>query len=154
MRSPTIKLIELWLSTSNYDSTKAIKEISFLTYTKELISIKVSSVKTHKFKNRVRVAIDTLIEGISPASLKELATLEAKDGDVSFNIASVVVYGDDQNGYPIAHTTDISHKLSSNDDPKVRHLVVTGVHGNFKNAKEAFKRASRIKGSRVIKLRA
>ena len=124
-----------------------------MTYNKELISLKVSSVKTHKFKNRVRVTIDTLIEGISPASLKELATLEAKDGDVSFNIASVVVYGDDQNGNPIAHATKISQKYSSND-PKVRHLVVTGVHGNFKDAQQAFKRASRIKGSRVIKLRA
>lgn len=153
MRSPTIKLIELWLSTSNYDSIKAIKEISFLTYTKELISIKVSSVKTHKFKNRVRVAIDTLIEGVSPSSLKELITLETENEEVSFNIAESVVHGDDQNGNPIAHATDISHKLSSND-PKVRHLVVTGVHGNFKDAQQAFKRASRIKGSRVIKLRA
>lgn len=148
----SVKLIELWLPIGDYDSIKLIKEISFLTYTKELISIKVSSVKTHKFKNRVRITIDTLIEGLSPASLKELATLETKNGNVSFDIAKVVVYGDDQNGYPIAHATDISHSLSS-QDPKVRHLVVTGVHGNFKNAKEAFKRASRIKGSRVIKLR-
>lgn len=149
----SVKLIELWLSTSNYDSIKEIKGISFLTYNKELISIKVSSVKTHRFKNRVKLTIDTLIEGISPASLKELATLEAKDEEVSFDIAESVVYGDDQNGYPIAHATDISHKLSSHD-PKVRHLVVTGVHGNFKDAQQAFKRASRIKGSRVIKLRA
>lgn len=148
-----IKLIELWLPIDSYDSIKLIKEISFLTYTKELISIKVSSVKTHKFKNRVRITIDTLIEGLSPASLKELATLETKDEDVSFDIVDSVVYGDDQNGYPIAHATDISHKLSSHD-PKVRHLVVTGVHGNFKDAQQAFKRASRIKGSRVIKLRA
>ena len=149
----SIKLIELWLPIGNYDSIKLIKEIGFLTYAKESISIKVSSVKTHRFKNRVRVAIDTLIEGISPSSLKELATLETKDEEVSFNIAESVVYGDDQNGYPIAHATDVSHKLSSND-PKVRHLVVTGVHGNFKDAQQAFKRASRIKGSRVIKLRA
>lgn len=149
----SVKLIELWLPIGDYNSIKLIKEISFLTYTKELISIKVSSVKTHKFKNRVRVAIDTLIEGVSPSSLKELATLETKDEEVSFNIAESVVYGDDQNGNPIAHATEISHKFSS-QDPKVRHLVVTGVHGNFKNAKEAFKRASRIKGSRVIKLRA
>lgn len=149
----SVKLIELWLPIGDYDSIKLIKEISFLTYTKELISIKVSSVKTHKFKNRVRITIDTLIEGLSPASLKELATLETKNGNVSFDITNVVVYGDDQNGYPIAHATEISHKFSS-QDPKVRHLVVTGVHGNFKNAKEAFKRASRIKGSRVIKLRA
>lgn len=149
----SVKLIELWLSTSNYDSIKEIKGISFLTYNKELISIKVSSVKTHRFKNRVKLTIDTLIEGISPASLKELATLEAKDEEVSFDIAKSVVYGDDQNGYPIAHATDISHKLSSHD-PKVRHLVVTGVHGNFKDAQKAFKRASKIKGSMVIKLRA
>jgi hypothetical protein len=147
-----IKLIELWLPIDSYDSIKSIKGISFLTY-KELIPLKVSSVKTHKFKNRVRVTIDTLIEGVSPSSLKELATLETKDEEVSFNIANVVVYGDDQNGYPIAHATEISHKYSS-CDPKVRHLVVTGVHGNFKDAQQAFKRASRIKGSRVIKLRA
>ena len=153
MRSPTIKLIELWLSTGNYDSIKAIKGISFLTHAKELISLKTSSLKTHKFKNRVRVKFDVLIEEISPASLKELATLETKDGDVSFNIEKVVVYGDDQNGNPIAHATEISHKFSS-QDPKVRHLVVTGVHGNFKDAQQAFKRASKIKGSRVIKLRA
>lgn len=141
------------MSTGNYDSIKLIKEIGFLTHAKELISIKVSSVKTHKFKNRVKLAIDTLIEGTSPSSLKELITLETKDGDVSFNIAESVVYGDDQNGNPIAHATEISHKYSS-CDPKVRHLVVTGVHGNFKDAQQAFKRASRIKGSRVIKLRA
>lgn len=147
-----IKLIELWLPIDSYDSIKSIKGISFLTY-KELIPLKVSSVKTHKFKNRVRVTIDTLIEGVSPSSLKELATLETKDEEVSFNIANVVVYGDDQNGYPIAHATEISHKYSS-CDPKVRHLVVTGVHGNFKDAQQAFKRASKIKGSRVIKLRA
>lgn len=153
MRSPNIKLIELWLPTGNYDSIKLIKEIGFLTHAKELISIKVSSAKTHKFKNRVKLTIDTLIEGISPSSLKELATLETKNEEVSFNIAESVVYGDDQNGYPIAHATDISHKFNSND-PKVRHLVVTGVHGNFKDAQQAFKRASRIKGSRVIKLRA
>lgn len=146
-------MIELWLPIGNDGLIKSIKEIGFLTYAKESISIKVSSVKTHRFKNRVRVAIDTLIEGISPSSLKELATLETKDEEVSFNIAESVVYGDDQNGYPIAHATDVSHKLSSND-PKVRHLVVTGVHGNFKDAQQAFKRASRIKGSRVIKLRA
>lgn len=149
----SVKLIELWLPIGNDGLIKSIKEIGFLTYAKESISIKVSSVKTHRFKNRVRVAIDTLIEGISPSSLKELATLETKDEEVSFNIAESVVYGDDQNGYPIAHATDVSHKLSSND-PKVRHLVVTGVHGNFKDAQQAFKRASRIKGSRVIKLRA
>ena len=148
-----IKLIELWLPIGNDGSIKEIKGISFLTYNKELISIKVSSVKTHRFKNRVKVTIDTLIEGISPTSLKELATLEAKDEEVSFSIAESVIYGDDQNGYPIAHATDISHKLSSHD-PKVRHLLVNGVHGNFKNANEPFKRASRIKGSRVIKLRA
>lgn len=141
------------MSTGNYDSIKLIKEIGFLTHAKELISIKVSSVKTYKFKNRVKLAIDTLIEGTSPSSLKELITLETKDGDVSFNIAESVVYGDDQNGNPIAHATEISHKYSS-CDPKVRHLVVTGVHGNFKDAQQAFKRASRIKGSRVIKLRA
>lgn len=148
-----IKLIELWLPIDSYDSIKEIKGISFLTYNKELISIKVSSVKTHKFKNRVSVAIDALIEGVSPSSLKELITLETEDEEVSFNIAESVVYGDDQNGNPIAHATDVSHKLSSND-PKVRHLVVTGVHGNFKDAGEALKRASKIKGSRVIKLRA
>lgn len=153
MREAKVMLIELWLPTGSDGSVKAIKEISFLTYTKELISIKVSSVKAHKFKNRVKFAIDTLIEGISPASLKELATLETKDGDVSFDIAEVVVYGYDQNGNPIAHTTEISQKYNSNN-PKVRHLVVTGVHGNFKGAQQAFKRASRIKGSRVIKLRA
>lgn len=141
------------MSTGNYDSIKLIKEIGFLTHAKELISIKVSSVKTHKFKNRVKLAIDTLIEGTSPSSLKELITLETKDGDISFDIAESVVYGDDQNGNPIAHATEISHKYSS-CDPKVRHLVVTGVHGNFKDAQQAFKRASRIKGSRVIKLRA
>lgn len=149
----SIKLIELWLPIGNDGSIKSIKEIGFLTYAKESISIKVSSVKTHRFKNRVRVAIDTLIEGVSPSSLKELATLETKDEEVSFNIAESVVYGDDQNGYPIAHATDISQKFNS-QDPKVRHLVVTGVHGNFKDAQQAFKRASRIKGSRVIKLRA
>lgn len=148
-----IKLIELWLPIDSYGSIKLIKGISFLTYNKELISLKVSSVKTHKFKNRVKLAIDTLIEGTSPASLKELITLETKDGDVSFDIANVVVYGDDQNGCPIAHTTDISQKYSPQDS-KVRHLVVTGVHGNFKDAGEALKRASKIKGSRVIKLRA
>ena len=148
-----IKLIELWLPIGNDGSIKEIKGISFLTYNKELISIKVPSVKTHRFKNRVKVTIDTLIEGISPASLKELATLEAKDEEVSFSIAESVVYGDDQNGNPIAHATEISHKYSS-CDPKVRHLVVTGVHGNFKDAGEALKRASKIKGSRVIKLRA
>ena len=153
MRSPNIKLIELWLPIDSYDSIKEIKGISFLTYNKELISIKVSSVKTHRFKNRVRVAIDTLIEGVSPASLKELATLETTGKEISFDIANVVVYGDDQNGYPIAHATSISQKYSS-QDPKVRHLVVTGVHGNFKDAQQAFKRASKIKGSRVIKLRA
>lgn len=153
MRSPNIKLIELWLPIDSYDSIKEIKEISFLTYNKELISIKVSSVKTHRFKNRVRVAIDTLIEGVSPSSLKELATLETKDEEVSFDIANVVVYGDNQNGCPIAHTTSISQKYSPQDS-KVRHLVVTGVHGNFKDAQQAFKRASKIKGSRVIKLRA
>lgn len=153
MREAKVMLIELWLPTGSCGSIKPIKEISFLTYNKELISIKVSNVKTHKFKNRVKITIDTLIEGISPASLKELATLETKDGDVSFDIAEVVVYGYDQNGNPIAHATEISQKYSSND-PKVRHLVVTGVHGNFKDAQQAFKRASRIKGSRVIKLRA
>lgn len=148
-----IKLIELWLPIDSYDSIKEIKGISFLTYNKELISIKVSSVKTHRFKNRVSVAIDTLIEGVSPSSLKELATLETTDKEISFDIAESVVYGDDQNGNPIAHATDISQKFNS-QDPKVRHLVVTGVHGNFKDAQQAFKRASRIKGSRVIKLRA
>ena len=148
-----IKLIELWLPIGNDGSIKEIKGISFLTYNKELIPIKVSSVKTHRFKNRVRVAIDTLIEGISPSLLKELATLETKNEEVSFNITDVVVYGDDQNGYPVAHTTSISQKYSP-QDPKVRHLVVTGVHGNFKDAQQAFKRASKIKGSRVIKLRA
>ena len=149
----SIKLIELWLPIGNDGSIKSIKEIGFLTYAKESISLKVSSVKTHKFKNRVRVTIDTLIEGVSPSSLKELATLETTGKEVSFDIAESVVYGDDQNGYPIAHTTDISHSLSS-QDPKVRHLVVTGVHGNFKDAGEALKRASKIKGSRIIKLRA
>lgn len=153
MREAKVMLIELWLSTGNYDSIKAIKEISFLTHAKKLISLKTSSLKTHKFKNRVRVKIDVLIEEISPASLKELATLETKDGDVFFDIAEVVVYGYDQNGNPIAHATKISQKYSSNDT-KVRHLVVTGVHGNFKDAGEALKRASKIKGSRIIKLRA
>ena len=148
-----IKLIELWLPIDSYDSIKEIKGISFLTYNKELISIKVSSVKTHRFKSRVSVAIDTLIEGVSPSSLKELATLETTGKEISFDIAESVVYGDDQNGNPIAHATDISQKFNS-QDPKVRHLVVTGVHGNFKDAQQAFKRASRIKGSRVIKLRA
>lgn len=148
-----IKLIELWLPIDSYDSIKEIKGISFLTYNKELISIKVPSVKTHRFKNRVSVAIDTLIEGVSPSSLKELATLETTGKEISFDIAESVVYGDDQNGNPIAHATDISQKFNS-QDPKVRHLVVTGVHGNFKDAQQAFKRASRIKGSRVIKLRA
>lgn len=149
----SVKLIELWLLIGNDGSIKEIKEIGFLTHAKESISIKVSSVKTHKFKNRVKLAIDTLIEGVSPASLKELITLETKDGDVSFDIAESVVYGDDQNGNPIAHATDISHSLSSQDS-KVRHLVVTGVHGNFKDAGEALRRASKIKGSRIIKLRA
>lgn len=148
-----IKLIELWLPIDSYGSIKSIKGISFLTYNKELIPLKVSSAKTHKFKNRVRVAIDTLIEGVSPSSLKELITLETENEEISFNIAESVVYGDDQNGNPIAHATEISHSLSS-QDPKVRHLVVTGVHGNFKDAGEALKRASKIKGSRVIKLRA
>ena len=148
-----IKLIELWLPIDSYDSIKEIKGISFLTYNKELISIKVSSVKTHRFKNRVSVAIDTLIEGVSPSSLKELATLETTGKEISFDIAESVVYGDDQNGNPIAHATDISQNFNS-QDPKVRHLVVTGVHGNSKDAQQAFKRASRIKGSRVIKLRA
>ena len=101
----------------------------------------------------MRVTIDSLIEGISPTSLKELATLETTDKGVSFNIVKSVVYGDDQNGYSIVHTTDISQELNIHE-PKVRHLVVTGIHGNFKNARQAFKRASRIKGSRVIELRA
>lgn len=110
-------------------------------------------MKTHKFKNRVRVAIDTLIEGVSPSSLKELITLETENEEVSFNIAESVVHGDNQHGCPVAHETDISHELSIHE-PKVRHLVVTGVHGNFKDAREALKRASKFKGSKVIKLRA
>ena len=153
MKSSNIKLIELWLPIGSYGSIKEMKKISFLTHNKELISIKTSSVKTHKFKNLVRVTIDSLIEGVSPTSLKELATLETTDKGVSFNIVKSVVYGDDQNGYSIVHTTDISHELNLHES-KVRHLVVTGIHGNFKNARQAFKRASRIKGSRVIELRA
>lgn len=153
MREARTKLIELWLPIDNYDSIKEIKEIGFLTYTKESISIKVSSVKTYKSNNFVKVTVDNLIEGVSPTSLKELITLETKEKNISFNIVKSVVSGDDQNGNPFVCETDISHKLKSHDD-KVRHLVVTGVHGNFKNAQEALKRASRIKGSRVIKLRA
>lgn len=153
MREAKVMLIELWLPTGSCGSIMPIKEISFLTYNKELISIKVSNVKTHKFKNRVKITIDTLIEGVSPSSLKKLATLETTGKEISFDIAESVVYGDDQNGNPIAHATDISQKFNS-QDPKVRHLVVTGVHGNFKDAQQAFKRASKIKGSRVIKLRA
>lgn len=113
----------------------------------------MSNVKARKFNNFVRVTVDTLIEGVSPTSLKELATLQATSEDISFNIVKSVVYGDDQYGSPVAHETDISHELSIHE-PKVRHLVVTGVHGNFKDAREALKRASKIKGSRVIKLRA
>lgn len=153
MREAKTMLIELWFSINNYNSIKKIKEISFLTYNKEQISLKMSNVKTRKFNNFVRVTIDTLIEGVSPTSLKELATLEATSEDVSFNIVKSVVYGDDQYGSPVANETDISHKLS-NHEPKVRHLVVTGVHGNFKDAREALKRASKFKGSKVIKLRA
>ena len=56
----------------------------------------MSNVKTRKFNNFVRVTVDTLIEGVSPTSLKELATLEATSKDVAFNIVKSVVYGDDQ----------------------------------------------------------
>ena len=137
----------------SYGSIKEMKKIGFLTHNKELIFIKTSSVKTRKFKNLVRVSIDVLIEGISPTLLKELATLEATDKEISFNIVKSVIYGDDQNGYSIVHATDISQELNFHES-KVRHLVVTGIHGNFKNARQAFKRASKIKGSRVIELRA
>ena len=153
MREAKVMLIELWFSINNYNSIKEIKEISFLTYNKEQVSLKVSNVKTHKFNNLVKVTVDTLIEGVSPTSLKELATLQATSEDTTFNIVKSVVYGDNQQGCPVAHETDISHELSSHE-PKVRHLVVTGVHGNFKDAREALKRASKFKGSKVIKLRA
>lgn len=136
----------------SYGSIKEIKGIGFLTYNKELISIKTSSVKTHKFNNFVKVTVDTLIEGVSPTSLKELSTIEATS-DTAFNIVKSVVYGDDQYGNPLANETDISHKLNFHES-KVRHLVVTGIHGNFKDAREALKRASKFKGSKVIKLRA
>ena len=153
MREARIKLFELWFSINNYNSIKEIKEICFLTYNKEQVSLKMSNVKTRKFNNFVRVTVDTLIESVSPTSLKELATLEATSEDATFNIVKSVVYGDDQYGSPVANETDISHEFNSHE-PKVRHLVVTGVHGNFKDAHQALKRASKIKGSRVIKLRA
>ena len=152
MREARIKLFELWFSINNYNSIKRIKEISFLTYNKEQVSLKVSNVKTHKFNNFVKVTVDTLIDGVSPTSLKVLSTIEATS-DTAFNIVKSVVYGDDQYGNPLANETDISRKLNFHE-PKVRHLVVTGVHGNFKDAREALKRASKFKGSKVIKLRA
>lgn len=72
------------------------------------------------------------------------------------DVSQALLYGEDLQGYAVVSKVTIPQGASyiKEHDIHVRHLVVSGVHGNFKNPDKAKLRASKYKDARVIQIHA
>ena len=94
----------------------------------------------------------------NPDNVKTISNLEIEttSGEkvAIQDIRKCLVYGNDCDGYSIAKVVTVPKNAPfiNNEVEEYRHLVVTGVHGNFKNPKSAYNRAAHFKGAKVIRV--
>jgi len=95
---------------------------------------------------------------LNPDNVKTISNLEIEttSGEkvAIQDIRKCLVYGNDCDGYSIAKVVTVPKNAPfiNNEVEEYRHLVVTGIHGNFKNPKNAYNRAAHFKGAKVIRV--
>lgn len=150
-----VKELELYITTGNEISPVGVKNLSVLSNEGE-IPLTIREVKVKRCKKMFCIKVSCSNKDVD--NIRKLTKLELindhKEKVEIISINRVMVFGDNKLGYSVAKEVKASEDIVSKKVEGVRHLVVTGIHGNFKDAQKAYERASKFKGSKVIKLRA
>lgn len=158
-----IQIVEFYFSPSSevIPSHLKLEKVQFETYQGEKVDGRFSMVSFQKIKSgliklsaRYFSSSDVELEAI-PDDLKLLSNLIITSNGSPIGIVEVkniLVFGEDRSGYSVAKEVVVPKGASflTEKDVNVRHLVVTGIHGNFKDKKKAKKRASLYPNSKVI----
>lgn len=152
MYSAKLQMMEAYISTDAVPMS--VEAMSFETYSGDMFeshfaSVTFSRVNTKYFKMTALYHQDSQL---SPDELKLLIQFDIVDKNGNIiqlkEVKNIIVFGEDEQGYAIAKPIKVPEAASYLLPPVVEyhHLVVTGVHGNFKDKKRA---DARVKGLRL-----
>lgn len=164
MYSAKLQMMECYVSADSVPASA--QAISFETYSGDVFeshftSVTFSRVNTKYFK---MIALYHQGSQLSPDELKSLVQFDIVDKNGNTlqlkEVKNVIVFGEDEQGYAIAKPIKIPETATYLLPPVVEchHLVVTGVHGNFKSKKRADARAKNLRlhhqDAKVIRVKA
>ena len=151
MYSAKLQMMEAYISTDAIPVS--VEAMSFETYSGNMFeshfaSVTFSRVNAKYFK---MTALYHRGSQLSPDELKTLIQLNVVDRNGNIlqlkEVKNVIVFGEDEQGYAIAKPIKVLETATYLLPPVVEyhHLVVTGVHGNFKDKKRAEARAKNLR---------
>lgn len=157
-----ITMAEFFILVSEVEASKLkLKEIELETYEGKKIKGNFSTVIFSKVRGSEMIKVSLIHfhgDAENPDNVKTISNLEIEtvtgEKVVIQDVRKCLVYGNDCDGYSIAKVVTVSKNASfiNNEVEEYHHLVVTGVHGNFKNPKSAYNRAAHFKGAKVIRV--
>ena len=159
-----ITMAEFFILVSEVEASKLkLKEIEMETYEGNKINGNFSTVIFSKVRGSEMIKVSLIHfhgDAENPDNVKTISNLEIEtiSGEkvAIQDIRKCLVYGNDYDGYSIAKVVTVPKNAPfiNNEVEEYRHLVVTGIHGNFKNPKNAYNRAAHFKGAKVIRVHA
>lgn len=160
MNNNSINYMEIYVLSPCNMSGAILKKVVFEAVKGIEIHAQFSQVTFKKVKNGYTkiTALYNSGDNVCPQKimkLKHLQILNNSSEELLFeDVKGCTVIGEDQNGYSIGRLVSIP-----DDAPYLlekgsheRHLVVSGIHGNFKKRYEAIERASHYKDAKVIRI--
>ncbi len=156
-----INYMEIYVLSPSNMSGAILKKVVFEAVKGIEIHAQFSQVTFKKVKNgytKITALYNNSGDNVNPQKLmklKHLQILNNSSEELLFeDVKGCMVIGEDQNGYSIGRLVSIP-----DDAPYLlekgsheRHLVVSGIHGNFKKRYEAIERASHYKDAKVIRI--
>lgn len=151
MYSAKLQMMECYLSADTIPVSAG--SISFETYSGDTFESHFASVTFSRVNAKYFKMTALYHQGsqISPDELKTLIQFSVIDGNGNIlqlkEVKNVIVFGEDEQGYAIAKPIKVPEAASYLLPPVVEyhHLVVTGVHGDFKSKKRADARAKNLR---------
>lgn len=164
MYSAKLQMMEAYISTDAVPVS--VEAMSFETYSGDMFESHFASVTFSRVNAKYFKMTALYHQGshLSPDELKTLIQFNVVDRNGNIlqlkEVKNVIVFGEDEQGYAIAKPIKVPETATYLLPPVVEyhHLVVTGVHGNFKDKKRADARAKNLRlhhqDAKVIRVKA
>lgn len=164
MNSAKLQMMELYVYADAIPVSAQV--ISFETYSGDVFEVNFASVTFSRVNAKYFKMTALYHRGsqLSPDELKTLIQFNVVDRNGNIlqlkEVKNVIVFGEDEQGYAIAKPIKVPETATYLLPPVVEyhHLVVTGVHGNFKDKKRADARAKNLRlhhqDAKVIRVKA